>query len=91
MEPVSPRNLPSYAEKPRFSAGVRAGASGAVGRDAQGTATSGLSAVISLSGPISYPPELRLTRQGSCIASAARVADIVVWGGGTHNACFGDP
>src|SRR5438874_5324812 len=32
-------------EKPRFSAGVRAGASGAVGRDAQDAATSGLRAV----------------------------------------------
>jgi hypothetical protein len=35
-EPVSRRNSPSYVEKPRFSAGVRAGASGAIGRDAQG-------------------------------------------------------
>jgi hypothetical protein len=34
-----------FVEKPRFSAGVRAGASGAVGRDAQDTATSGLRAI----------------------------------------------
>src|SRR6266446_507691 len=37
------------------SAGVRAGASGAVGRDAQGAATSCLRAVISLSGYIPVP------------------------------------
>src|SRR5262249_55139720 len=41
-EPVSGGNPPYYVEKPRFSAGVRAGASGAVGRDVQGAATSGL-------------------------------------------------
>ena len=41
-EPVSRGNPPSYVEKPRFSAGVRAEASGAVGRDAQDAATSGL-------------------------------------------------
>src|SRR5215475_1107248 len=41
-EPVSGGNPPSYVEKPRFSAGVRAGASGAVGRDVQDAATSGL-------------------------------------------------
>src|SRR5215472_12230731 len=39
-EPVSRENSPSYVEKPRFPAGVRAGASGAVDRDAQGPATS---------------------------------------------------
>ena len=38
-----------------------------------------------------YRPELTLTRQGSCIDRASRVADVVVWGEGTHNACFGDP
>jgi len=54
-EPVSRGNSPSYVEKPRFSASVRAGASGAVGRDAQDTATSGLRAVISLSGYIPVP------------------------------------
>src|SRR5712671_1171402 len=48
-EPVSRGYSPSYVEKPGFSA-VRAGASGAVGRDAQGAATSGLRVVISLSG-----------------------------------------
>jgi hypothetical protein len=37
------------------SAGVRAGASGAVGRDAQDTATSGLRAAISLSGYLPVP------------------------------------
>ena len=47
--------LPSYVEKPRFFAGVRAGASGAVGRDAQDAATSGPRAVISLSGHIPVP------------------------------------
>jgi len=36
-------------------------------------------------------PELILTRRGSCIERTSRVADVVVWGGGTHNACFGDP
>src|SRR5690242_3757628 len=41
------RELPSYVEKSRFFAGVRAGASGAVGRDAQDAATSGPRAVIS--------------------------------------------
>src|SRR5258708_36456612 len=54
-EPVSRGNSPSYVEKPRFSAGVRVGASGTVGRDAQDTATSGLRAVISLSGHIPVP------------------------------------
>ena len=54
-EPVSRGNSPSYVEKPRFSAGVRAGASGAVGRDAQGAATSGQRAIISLSGHIPVP------------------------------------
>jgi methionine synthase II (cobalamin-independent) len=54
-EPVSRGNSPSYVEKPRFSAGVRAGASGAVGRDAQDAATSGLRAVISLSRHIPVP------------------------------------
>jgi len=49
------RELPSYVEKPRFFAGVRAGASGAVGRDAQDAATSGPRAVISLSGHIPVP------------------------------------
>ena len=44
-EPVSRGNLPSYVEKPRFSAGVRGGASGAVGRDVRDAATSGLRAV----------------------------------------------
>ena len=37
-----------------------------------------------------YRPELTLTRQGSCIDRASRVADVVVWGGRTHNAYFGD-
>jgi hypothetical protein len=54
-EPVSRGNSPSYVEKPRFSAGVRVGASGTVGRDAQDAATSGLRAVISLSGHIPVP------------------------------------
>src|SRR6267142_5643054 len=54
-EPVSRGNSPSYVEKPRFSAGVRVGASGTVGRDAQAAATSGLLAVISLSGHIPVP------------------------------------
>ena len=49
------RDSPSYVEKPRFFAGVRAGASGAVGRDAQDAATSGPRAVISLSGHIPVP------------------------------------
>jgi hypothetical protein len=40
-EPVSRGNSPSYVEKPRFSAGERAGTSGAAGRDAQGAPTSG--------------------------------------------------
>ena len=31
-----------------------------------------------------------LTREGSCIESASGLADAVVWGRGTHNACFGD-
>jgi transposase len=31
---------------------------------------------------ILYRPELTLTRQRSCIESASRVADVVVWGGG---------
>jgi dGTP triphosphohydrolase len=38
-----------------------------------------------------YRPELMLTRHRNCIESASLVADVVVWGGGTHNACFGDP
>ena len=42
-------------EKPQFSAGMRAGASRTVGRDAQDAATSGLRAVISLSGYIPVP------------------------------------
>jgi hypothetical protein len=46
---------PSYVEKPQFSAGVWAGASGAVGRDARDVATSGRRAVISLSGDIPVP------------------------------------
>src|SRR6516165_5176535 len=54
-EPVSGGNSPSYVEKPRFSAGGRAGASGAVGRDAPDAATSGRRAVISLSGHIPVP------------------------------------
>src|SRR5215831_6418761 len=54
-EPVSRGNSPFYVEKPRFSAGARAGASGRVGRDAQDAATSGLRAVISLSGHIPVP------------------------------------
>ena len=54
-EPVSGGNSPSYVEKPRFSAGVRAGASGAAGRDAPDAATSGRRAVISLSGHIPVP------------------------------------
>jgi hypothetical protein len=32
-----------------------------------------------------------LTRQESCTENGLRVADVVVWEGGTHNACFGDP
>src|SRR5262244_2681339 len=54
-EPVSGGNSPSYVEKPRFSAGVRAGASAAVGRDVPDAATSGRRAVISLSGDIPVP------------------------------------
>ena len=38
-EPVSRENSPSYVEKPRLPAGVRAGASGAADRDPQGPAT----------------------------------------------------
>ena len=38
-----------------------------------------------------YRPELTLTRQGSCIEGASRVADVAVWGGGSHNVCLGDP
>jgi TolB-like protein/class 3 adenylate cyclase len=38
-----------------------------------------------------YRPELRLTRQGSCAENSLRVADVVVWGGVTHNVCFADP
>src|SRR5215467_12373041 len=53
-EPVSGGYSPSYVEKPRFSAGVRGGASGAVGRDAPDAATSGLRAVISLSALFQY-------------------------------------
>jgi hypothetical protein len=45
-EVVSRGNSPFLVEKPGFSAGVRAGASAAVGRDAQGAATSGQRAVI---------------------------------------------
>ena len=40
---------------------------------------------------ISYRHDLMLTRQGSCIESAWRLADVVVFGEGTHNACFGGP
>jgi hypothetical protein len=54
-EPVSRENSPSYVEKPRFPAGVRAGVSGAVDRDAQGPATSRGGAVVSLSGYIPVP------------------------------------
>src|SRR5215813_4095327 len=54
-EPVSGGNSPSYLEKPRFSASVRAGTSGALGRDAPDAATSGRRAVISLSGHIPVP------------------------------------
>jgi len=54
-EPVSSGNSPSYVDKARFSAGVRAGASAAVGRDAPDAATSGRRAVISLSGDIPVP------------------------------------
>ena len=36
------REFAFHVEKPRFSAGVRAGASGAVGRDVEDAATSGL-------------------------------------------------
>src|SRR5262244_2075146 len=54
-EPLCRGNSPSCVEKPRFSAGVRAGASGAVGRDAQDAARSGLRAVISLSRHIPVP------------------------------------
>src|SRR6185437_5755118 len=43
------RNSRCQVEKPGFAAGVRATASGAVGRDAQGTAKSGQSSIISLS------------------------------------------
>jgi hypothetical protein len=38
-----------------------------------------------------YRPELTLTRQGSCIEGGSGVADVVVWGGGAHNACVVDP
>jgi hypothetical protein len=38
-----------------------------------------------------YRPELRLTRQGSCTENGLRVADVVVWEGGTYNVCFVDP
>src|SRR5215813_1318968 len=51
-EPVSRENSSPYVEKPRFPAGVRAGASGAVDRDSQGPATSRRGAVVSLSGDI---------------------------------------
>src|SRR5215813_10613152 len=54
-EPVSRENSPSYVEKPRFPAGVGAGASGAVDRDAQGPATSRAGAVVSLSGDTPVP------------------------------------
>src|SRR5262244_1642087 len=54
-EPVSRENSPSYVEKPRFPAGVGAGAVGAVDRDAQGPATSRGGAVVSLSGDIPVP------------------------------------
>jgi hypothetical protein len=46
--------VPLFAEKPRFPAGVRAGASGAVDRDSQGPATSRRGAVVSLSGDILF-------------------------------------
>ena len=46
---VSGRNSRCQVEKPGFAAGVRATASGAVGRDAQGTAKSGQWSIISLS------------------------------------------
>ena len=49
------REFASYVDKARFSAGVRAGVSGAVGRDASAAATSGRRAVISLSGHIPVP------------------------------------
>src|SRR5215470_15225584 len=49
-EPVSRGNSPFYVREAAVSAGLRAGASGTVGRDAQDAATSGLRAVISLSG-----------------------------------------
>jgi hypothetical protein len=38
-----------------------------------------------------YRAELMLTRQRSCMEGALRLADVVVWGGGSHNACVGDP
>ena len=38
-----------------------------------------------------YRPDLRLTPHGSCIERATGVADVVVWGGGTYNGCFGNP
>jgi hypothetical protein len=52
---VSRRNSLSFVEKPGFSAGVRAGAGGAVGRDAQGVATWRQLAIISLSAYIPVP------------------------------------
>jgi len=58
-------------------------------REAQIEAFRGLRAAIARQG--SYRPELMLTRQESCIESRLRVADVVVWGEGTHNVCVGDP
>jgi hypothetical protein len=54
-ESVSHGNSPFQVEKPGFSAGLRAGASGAVDRDAHGTANSSQRAIISLSGHIPVP------------------------------------
>jgi len=38
-----------------------------------------------------YRPELMLPRQESCIERVSRVADVVVWGGESHNICVSDP
>jgi len=69
-EPVSRENSSPCVEKPRFPAGVRAGANGAVDRDSQGPATSRRGALVSLSGDIPVP---HCRRCGSRVSWRVRV------------------
>src|SRR5215467_11078533 len=71
-EPVSRENSSPYVEKPRFPAGVRAGASGAVERDSQGPATSRRGAVVSLSGDIPVPYSDPAARTGCEVGAKVR-------------------